>query len=804
MKTFRIVGLTLLAMILCLSACSGGGDEPIEPTPKPEVIKSEITIDSSILSNGLSFTSEKGEKSVSFSTNENWTLSVAGTTSGATWCTPSATSGSKGNASVKFEVAENTSYDNRSVSVTIKSGSATKTFTISQKCADALLVTTDKYEVGQEGGTIDIEVKSNIDYKMEISEAAKDWIKESSSRGLTTYKHTLNISASEESEKREGEIYFKSGDKVETVKVYQAGGAIILLSQNEFNVSDKGGTISVDIKSNIDFDVQMPDVDWIVDESASRGLSSHTLKYTIAANKSHERKAQIIYYNKDKVNGTLADTLTIIQKSIDERDVLIDFYNATNGPHWVNNENWCSDKPIHEWYGISVTNNRVTRIQLPHNGLEGEIPESFFVMTDLEWINLEENNLYGDLSDKFGNISKCQFLGLARNNFTGVFPNTFINLVNLTYLSLYKNKLSGNFPMELMEMPNWDTVIKDCYIPQQIGYGFEWPATLQMIDLGDGIYMHPDGVALEYRVDKLNIPSGNEIFSICKNIYKKMRDSFDFIFLVCNSDQLSENLAGFHIGVKNEIKGIQNPLFDNSNDYGSQGKLKGVNVLIDKQSIYSGGPFLHELCHYWGAIDIGQEHGNSTGSYFDFAHWGITDIHGQLGGFDYSTLETNVDGNPNKYRASSYTSQILNNKKGFTQAGISNQAYAPLELYLMGLIPASEVPIIHSFQNVRTDNDTWDNGIFYAESQKTITINDIVEKYGERIPSWEKSQKDFRGLIVVLSDKKVSDYDWNIIRPDILMQELKKDDENNKRKNFWEATGGRATLTLSGIDQFLK
>ena len=311
MKTFRIVGLTLLAMILCLSACSGGGDEPIEPTPKPEVIKSEITIDSSILSNGLSFTSEKGEKSVSFSTNENWTLSVAGTTSGATWCTPSATSGSKGNASVKFEVAENTSYDNRSVSVTIKSGSATKTFTISQKCADALLVTTDKYEVGQEGGTIDIEVKSNIDYKMEISEAAKDWIKESSSRGLTTYKHTLNISASEESEKREGEIYFKSGDKVETVKVYQAGGAIILLSQNEFNVSDKGGTISVDIKSNIDFDVQMPDVDWIVDESSSRGLSSHTLKYTIAANENNKsREAEIVFFDK---NSELKETLVIKQ-----------------------------------------------------------------------------------------------------------------------------------------------------------------------------------------------------------------------------------------------------------------------------------------------------------------------------------------------------------------------------------------------------------------------------------------------------------------------------------------------------------
>ena len=46
----------MLAMLVCvLASCSGGGeDDPITPTPNPEVIKSEITIDSSIIANGLS------------------------------------------------------------------------------------------------------------------------------------------------------------------------------------------------------------------------------------------------------------------------------------------------------------------------------------------------------------------------------------------------------------------------------------------------------------------------------------------------------------------------------------------------------------------------------------------------------------------------------------------------------------------------------------------------------------------------------------------------------------------------------
>ena len=307
----------MLAMMVCiLASCSdGGSDNPVEPTPKPEEIKTEITIDSGIVSNGLSFGVEGGGQSVSFSVNANWTLSVASTTSGATWCKASATSGSKGAANVKFTVDENTGYDDRSVSVTIKAGSVSKTFTITQKGADALLVTADKYEIAQEGGQIEIEVKANIDYQMEISGDAKSWITEASSRALTTYKHTLDIALNEDAEKREGEITFKSGDKVETVKVYQAGGALIMLSQNEYTVSDAGETISVDIKSNVEYGVQMPDVDWITDEASSRGMSSHTLKYVIAPNEGYDaRSAEIIFYDK---NSDLKDTLKVTQAQKD-------------------------------------------------------------------------------------------------------------------------------------------------------------------------------------------------------------------------------------------------------------------------------------------------------------------------------------------------------------------------------------------------------------------------------------------------------------------------------------------------------
>lgn len=336
MKTFRFTAIALLAISLGLSGC-GEKEIPVEPTPdpKPEEVKSEIAIDDDLIQNGLTFSCEAGEKSISFTTNEDWTLSIAETSSGETWCTASATSGTKGQANVKFSVSENPSYDDRSVSVTIKSGDATKTFRVTQKGVEALLVSTSKYEINSQGGIIDIEVKANIDYEFAISESAKEWISESTSntRALSSYKHSFVIAPSEEFDKREGEIYFKSGDKTEIVKIYQAGaGALILLSKNECYVSSAGETIVVDIRSNCEYDVQMPDVEWIKSEPKSKALSSHTLKYEILPNETYDSREAIIVFREK--NGAMADTLFVTQAQIDaillsKKEVEVNFTGGT-------------------------------------------------------------------------------------------------------------------------------------------------------------------------------------------------------------------------------------------------------------------------------------------------------------------------------------------------------------------------------------------------------------------------------------------------------------------------------------------
>ena len=198
MKTnTNILGLLLLTILLCFESCMKVEDLYVD---KPGLNSSPnsptIAIDSIIIANGLSFTAEESEEYLTFTTNTDWTLIVAKAQE-TDWCTPSVTSGKEGTNTIKFFIKENTGYDNRRVTVTIKAGSASKTFIISQKQKDALLVTTDTYEVKPTGGNIKVEVKANIDYQIEIAEDAKSWISENITRALKSKTHIFAIATSE-------------------------------------------------------------------------------------------------------------------------------------------------------------------------------------------------------------------------------------------------------------------------------------------------------------------------------------------------------------------------------------------------------------------------------------------------------------------------------------------------------------------------------------------------------------------------------------------------------------------------------
>lgn len=305
MKTFRLLTASLLIAV-CAGFSSCGDDEldtkPLEP------VTDEITIRNA----SFDFEANGGEETLSFSTNRDWTVSLANTANGENWCTVTPLNGKAGDNNIQIRVAANKGYDDRNVSLTIAAGGTSRTVIINQKQQDALTLTANKFEVGKNGGKINVEVKANIQYEVIISETSKSWISQSTkTRGLTSNNLSFNIAPSEEYDKRTGEIIIQSGELSETVHVYQSGEGVLLLTKSEYSVSDKGETIAVDLKSNFEFDVKMPDVDWVQSAAKTRGMSSHTLYYTITPNETYDsREAEVIFYDK---NSSIKDTLKIVQ-----------------------------------------------------------------------------------------------------------------------------------------------------------------------------------------------------------------------------------------------------------------------------------------------------------------------------------------------------------------------------------------------------------------------------------------------------------------------------------------------------------
>lgn len=260
---------------------------------EPVVVDPSITVYGN--HGSLLMESAGGEAAIQFTSTKNWTI-----TSAQSWCTVSPASGSAGMVTVRVKAEENTTPDERNAAIVIRSENISNTVTLTQKQKDALTVTSAKLEVGPGEGEAVIEVKANVDYTCEVDNQAKSWISVVSSRALSASTVKLRIAANEEREKREGKVVVRSGALSETVTVYQEGAkATVVLSKSEYTVGSEESEITLELKSNTDYRMVIPEeVDWIT-EPEGRAMSSYTHHLLVAANETYDsRSAEICFVNE--------------------------------------------------------------------------------------------------------------------------------------------------------------------------------------------------------------------------------------------------------------------------------------------------------------------------------------------------------------------------------------------------------------------------------------------------------------------------------------------------------------------------
>ncbi|XP_059654800.1 receptor-like protein EIX2 [Cornus florida] len=88
----------------------------------------------------------------------------------------------------------------------------------------------------------------------------------------------------------------------------------------------------------------------------------------------------------------------------------------------------------------------VTSIDLSHNNLSGSIPDDFFSLDALRFLNLSHNKITGKIPENIGGMKLLESLDISRNYLLGEIPQSMSNLTFLSYLNLSYNFLNGRIP----------------------------------------------------------------------------------------------------------------------------------------------------------------------------------------------------------------------------------------------------------------------------------------------------------------------------------------------------------------------
>ena len=262
--------------------------------------------------------------------------------------------------------------------------------------------------------------------------------------------------------------------------------------------------------------------------------------------------------------------------------------------------------------------------------------------------------------------------------------------------------------------------------------------------------------------------------------YSIFPDAFDLAIVMSGRTMFSSD--GFKetssqtLRTANNVEHIGVTMYNDAASCGSAGRLRGVVV----QPFGSIDLLDSEVLNVWG-IDIGVPCGLAQSAGLGSLVWNPqSDVGGQLA--SYCISEDGVVG------------RLASNGDGTWRLVpvAENEPYAPLELYIMGLVPAEDVPPMH----ILSEPDLTNSERIAAASVQTVTIEDIIAAHGGvRSPTFDESQKAFSGAFIVVQDDPFTDAEY--VYYSLLSYHLmswNSPEEFDQYAPFAWATGGRATL----------
>jgi hypothetical protein len=289
-----------------------------------------------------------------------------------------------------------------------------------------------------------------------------------------------------------------------------------------------------------------------------------------------------------------------------------------------------------------------------------------------------------------------------------------------------------------------------------------------------------------------------ELYRAAQVFFEHFDDAYDFLYVFTDGPVDGATTAARFTPVRRGIipgtgitRATMNAMYPSSATR-LRGAI-GVNF-----SAVGNGPTLHETLHYWSmflspTFGFGRDRDQNFG-----AHWGVASVNGQHGGFDASTLRCNAP-------AGATPPACTPDPDGITRVTVAtfgpnanggdSRPYAPLELYLMGLVPRAEVggPFLVLDGAHFVSNDAMTRRMtFEITGSHMVSIDDIVRVHGERPPATAE-ERAFRSAFVVFSAAPVTAQRMDALERWASI--VGNDTANMTLQSFERATGGRATMS---------
>ncbi|MBR6876276.1 MAG: leucine-rich repeat protein [Bacteroidales bacterium] len=287
-RNLLFVVLAITGLLLWMSSC--------QKAP-------ELTLTSS---SNIEFSADGSSGSITFTANRDWTARAYDS-----WVSVSPTSGtaSDGPVTVTVRCNANTTYEDRSTTVTIKMGDLSQTVSVKQPANKGIVLPKQVFDLQSDTRSIDVEVQANVQYSVSTS---ANWIKQVGTKALSSKTLSFSIEENKTYDPREGKITIKPTEgnvQEQVITVRQAQKAAMNVEKTSYEMPYGGGEIEIKVEANVAFTVT-PNVDWL-HYIQTKALTNSTVCIKVDENTTYSNREGKIEIAQQ--NGSLKHTITVKQ-----------------------------------------------------------------------------------------------------------------------------------------------------------------------------------------------------------------------------------------------------------------------------------------------------------------------------------------------------------------------------------------------------------------------------------------------------------------------------------------------------------